>query len=126
MAADSVRPAVPGFHQEPSSSVAYIVEDAATRRAAIIDPVLDYEEMSGRVSATFADRLLGEIKTRGLQVDWILDTHPHTDLFSPADYLKGKLRAPIAIGQKIVEVQALWKKIYNMPNFPADGSQWDR
>ncbi|MDQ2954618.1 MAG: MBL fold metallo-hydrolase [Pseudomonadota bacterium] len=125
MAADISRPVVAGFYHEPSSSVAYIVEDAATKRAAIIDPVLDYEEMSGRVSTAFADRLLGEIKTRGLQVDWILDTHPHADHFSAAYYLKGKLGAPMAIGKKIVEVQALWKKIYNLPAFPADGSQWD-
>lgn len=126
MAADSSRPVVSGFYHEPSSSIAYIVEDAATKRAAIIDPVLDYDETSGRVSTTFADRLHEEIKTRGLQVDWILDTHPHADHFSAAHYLKGELGAPMAIGEHIVDVQKLWKKIYNLPDFPADGSQWDR
>ncbi len=33
---------------------------------------------------------------------------------------------PTAIGEKVVEVQKLWKGLYNLPAFPADGSQWDR
>ena len=34
---------------------------------------------------------------------------------------------PTAIGEKVVEVQKLWKGLYNLPDsFPTDGSQWDR
>ena len=119
-------PVVTGFYHEPTFSIAYLVEDPATKRAAIIDPVLDYDAKAGRVSHQAADAMLVAIKQRGLTVDWILDTHPHADHFSAAAYLKEKLGAPIAIGEKIVDVQALWKKIYNLPDFPADGSQWDR
>jgi glyoxylase-like metal-dependent hydrolase (beta-lactamase superfamily II) len=61
-----------------------------------------------------------------LSVDWILDTHPHADHFSAAHYLARKTGAPTAIGANIVEVQKLWKAIYNWPDFAADGSQWDR
>ena len=63
---------------------------------------------------------------RGLTVEWILDTHPHADHFSAARYLKEKTGAPTAIGEKVVEVQKLWKEIYNWPEFHADGSQWDK
>ncbi len=119
------RPSVTGFYHEPTSSVAYLVEDA-TRHAAIIDPVLDYDEKAGRVSAKSADAMLDAVRDRGLTVDWILDTHPHADHFSAAAYLKEKLGAPIAIGARIVDVQKLWASIYNLSDFPADGSQWDR
>jgi glyoxylase-like metal-dependent hydrolase (beta-lactamase superfamily II) len=122
----AANPKVTGFDHETSGSVAYFVEDEASRRIAIVDPVLDFDEKSGRVSTEFADRLLAEIAKRGLKVDWILDTHPHADHFSAAAYLKDKLGAPTAIGEKVIDVQKLWKGIYNLPDFPADGSQWDR
>ncbi len=119
-------PLVTGFYHEPTFSIAYLVEDPATGRAAIIDPVLDYDHKAGRVSHEAADEMLRVIGERRLTVDWILDTHPHADHFSAAVYLKEKLGAPTAIGEKITDVQELWKKIYNLPDFPADGSQWDR
>lgn len=121
-----IPPEVIGFYHEPSGSIVYLVIDPATRHAAIIDPVLDYNEKSGRVSTECADSVLAAVKERGLSVDWILDTHAHADHFSAASYLKEKLGAPIAIGRKITDVQEIWKKIYNLPDFPADGSQWDK
>jgi glyoxylase-like metal-dependent hydrolase (beta-lactamase superfamily II) len=57
---------------------------------------------------------------------WILDTHPHADHFSAASYLKDMTGAPTAIGERVIEIQRLWKRLYNLPNaFPTDGSQWD-
>lgn len=120
------RPEVIGFFHEPTFSIAYIVADPATGAAAIVDPVLDYDEKAGRVFTKFADRMLAEVQRRDLRVEWILDTHPHADHFSAAPYLQDHLGAPTAIGEKVVEVQKLWKDIYNLPDFPADGSQWDR
>lgn len=119
-------PVVTGFFHGPTFSIAYIAACPETGRAAIIDPVLDYDEKSGRVSHETADAMLAEIDRRNLKIDWILDTHPHADHFSAAVYLKEKLGAPTAIGEKIVEVQKIWKDIYNLPDFPADGSQWDK
>ena len=120
------KPLVTGFFHKETGSIAYLVEDPATKRAAIIDPVLDYDESAGRVATGFADAMLAEVARRGLGVDWILDTHPHADHLSAAAYLKDRLGAPTGIGEKVVEVQRLWKGIYNLPGFPADGSQWDR
>jgi glyoxylase-like metal-dependent hydrolase (beta-lactamase superfamily II) len=119
-------PIVTGFFHPPSSSIFYLVQDPASAHVAIIDPVLDYDEKAGRISAESANLLLAEIKKRDLIVDWILDTHPHADHLSAAAYLQQKLGAPIAIGEKITAVQKLWREIYNLPDLPCDGSQWDR
>ncbi|MGE0061454.1 MAG: MBL fold metallo-hydrolase [Xanthobacteraceae bacterium] len=122
----SPRPDVLGFYHDKTGSIAYLVIDPATGHAAIVDPVLDYDEKAGRTATTAADAMLAEIDKHKLTIDWILDTHPHADHFSAAAYLKDKLGAPIAIGRKIVEVQKLWRDIYNVPDFPVDGKDWDR
>ena len=118
-------PDVAGFFDPRTFSVQYIVTDPATRKCAIIDPVLDYDEKSGATATRHADELLAYIRDQGLEVQWILDTHPHADHFSAAQYLKDKTGAPTAIGAYVTQVQELWKGIYNWPEFPADGHQWD-
>ena len=122
----AIKPDVTGFYDKRTGSIQYVVVDPATRRCAIIDPVLDFEEKSGSVKTENADRLLAFVAEQGLIVEWILDTHPHADHFSAAQYLKEKTGAPTAIGAKVVEVQKLWKAFYNWPDFSADGLQWDR
>jgi glyoxylase-like metal-dependent hydrolase (beta-lactamase superfamily II) len=119
-------PVVTGFFDKRTFSIQYVVSDPATRRCAIVDPVLDFDEKSGSTATRSADAILDHIASKGLSVEWILDTHPHADHFSAARYLREKTGAPTAIGAKVVEVQGLWKKIYNWPDLPADGSQWDR
>ncbi len=120
------KPEVRGFYNEPTGSIAYVAADPASGHAVIIDPVLDYDERTARTSTQAADAMLEHIRARKLTVDWILDTHPHADHLSAANYLKEKLGAPTGIGEKIVEVQKIWRDIYNLPDFPCDGSQWDR
>ncbi|MGX7875324.1 MBL fold metallo-hydrolase [Mesorhizobium sp. ORM6] len=120
------RPQVRGFYDRPTGAIQYVVADPATKRCAVIDPILDFDEKSGATATKSADAVLDFVRDNGLQLEWILDTHPHADHFSAAHYLKQKTGAPTAIGDRIVEVQALWKVIYNWPDFPADGSQWDR
>jgi glyoxylase-like metal-dependent hydrolase (beta-lactamase superfamily II) len=106
--------------------VQYVVTDPSTGKCAIIDPVLDFDEKSGATATRSADAILDYIEAEGLTVEWILDTHPHADHFSAARYVKARTGATTAIGARIVEVQKLWKDIYNWPDFPANGSQWDR
>ena len=120
-------PVVTGFFESRTSSIQYVVADPQTKHAAIIDPVLDFDPKSGDTDTVSADELLGYIARKGYTLEWILDTHPHADHFSAAGYLKDKTGVPSAIGEKVVEVQKLWKEIYNLPDtFPTDGSQWDR
>ncbi len=121
-----VRPIVKGFYDAKTGSVQYVVSCPKTKRAAIIDPVWDFDEKSARTCTMNADEILQYVRDASLKVDWILDTHPHADHFSAAAYLKSKLGAPTAIGEHVVKVQKLWQKIYNLPkSFPTDGSQWD-
>lgn len=118
-------PEVTGFYDPRTGSVQYIVADITTNKCAIIDPVYDYDEKSGQTATHHADELLQFVEQKNYTVEWILDTHPHADHFSAAPYLKEKTGAPTAIGEKVRDVQALWKGFYNWPDFPADGSQWD-
>ena len=120
------KPEVTGFFDPRTWSVQYVVVDPETKACAIIDPVYDFDEKSGQTATKNADKLLAFIKDKGYRLEWILDTHPHADHFSAAHYLKQQTGAPTAIGEKVVEVQKLWKGFYNWPDFPADGSQWDR
>jgi glyoxylase-like metal-dependent hydrolase (beta-lactamase superfamily II) len=126
MAGQEARPDVKGFHDRKTGSIQYVVSDPATRRCAIVDPVLDFDEKSGATSTRSADAILAHVAAEGLTVEWILDTHPHADHFSAAHYLKAKTGAPTAIGDRVVEVQRLWRDIYNWPDFATDGSQWDK
>lgn len=120
------RPDVAGFFDARTWSCQYVVSDPATRHCAIVDPVLDYDEKSGSVATTSAEGILQHIDRARLKPQWILDTHPHADHLSAADFLKSRTGAPKAIGAHIVAVQHLWRKIYNFTHIAPDGSQWDK
>ena len=121
------KPIVAGFFEKRTSSIQYVVADPETKKCAIIDPVLDFNPSSGATATHSADALLDHIKHEKYQLQWILDTHPHADHFSAAGYLKDRTGIPTAIGEKVVEVQKLWKDIYNSADaFPTNGSQWDK
>lgn len=116
-----------GFFDPATWTVSYVVWDHATRRAAVIDPVLDYDFKSGHTATHSADRVLAYVREQGLAVDWILETHAHADHLSGAHYLKQQLGGGrIAIGEHIREVQAIFKQLYNLGHgFATDGSQFD-
>jgi len=120
------RAVVAAFYDKKTGSYQYVITDKATRSAAIVDPVFDFDEKAAATSTRNADEIVRYIETERLRVEWILDTHPHADHFSAAPYLAEKFGAPRAIGEKVVGVQKLWKDIYCLPDFPTDGSQWDR
>jgi glyoxylase-like metal-dependent hydrolase (beta-lactamase superfamily II) len=122
----TARTSVQAFFDEATCTVSYVIIDTTSRCAAIVDPVLDFDFKSGRTSTVQADRLLAYVKDHGLQVQWILETHAHADHLSSARYLQGKVGGQIAIGEHIREVQATFKKLYNLErNFLPDGAQFD-
>jgi glyoxylase-like metal-dependent hydrolase (beta-lactamase superfamily II) len=122
----TARTTVQAFFDEATCTVSYVIVDTASQCAAIVDPVLDFDFKSGRTSTVQADRLLAYVKDQGLQVQWILETHAHADHLSSARYLQGKVGGRIAIGEHIREVQATFKKLYNLErNFLPDGAQFD-
>ena len=98
----------------------------ASRHAAIIDPVLDYDFKSGRTSTSSADQVLAYLKAQDLTVDWILETHAHADHLSGAHYLKQQVGGRIAIGENIRVVQSTFKVVFNLDaDFAIDGRQFD-
>jgi glyoxylase-like metal-dependent hydrolase (beta-lactamase superfamily II) len=115
-----------GFYESQTGSIQYVVSDMITGRSAIIDPVLDFDGRSGAMATRSADAILDYVLENGLDVDWILYTHPHADHISAARYLSENTGAPTGIGEHVVRVQELWKQIHNWDDFPTDGSQWDR
>lgn len=117
---------VQAFFDPQTWTVSYVVWDQATRRAAVIDPVLDYDFKSGHTATDSADQVLAYLRTHELSVDWILETHAHADHLSGARYLQQQVGGRIAIGERIREVQATFKKLYNLERtFLPDGSQFD-
>ena len=122
----NTRTTTQAFFDPQTWTVSYLVWDRASRHAAVIDPVLDYDFKSGHTSTRSADQVLACVRAQGLQVDWILETHAHADHLSGARYLQQRTGGRIAIGEHIREVQATFRKIYNLErSFLPDGSQFD-
>jgi glyoxylase-like metal-dependent hydrolase (beta-lactamase superfamily II) len=120
-------PAVRGLYHEPTATFSYVVWDPATRLAAIVDPVLDYDGAAGRTATDTASALLAVIEHEQLEPAWILETHAHADHLSAAGYLRDCTGAPVGIGAGIAAVQHSFREIYNLgPEFPVDGQQFDR
>lgn len=127
MTAKANAPEVVGFFHEPTNTITYLVIDPATRHAAVIDPVLDYDAAAAKTGTASADALLKEISGRNLTIEWIIETHIHADHLSAAHYLKTRLEAPIAVGNKISTVQETFQPIFNLPYpFAPDGRQFDK
>ena len=127
LAGEAAKPLVTAFFHEPTFTASYVVADTQTKRAAIIDSVLDFDQAAGRTSAEHADRIAGFVKEQGLTVDWLFETHAHADHLSAAPYLQEKLGGKLAIGREITIVQTVFGKVFNEgAEFRRDGSQFDR
>ena len=120
-------PIVKGFWDQPTGSWQYVFHDPDTMIGAIVDPVWNFDPLSGATDTHSADAIEAYVRAAGITVAWVLDTHPHADHFSAAPLLAARLGAQTAIGEKVVGVQRLWREIYGLPeDFPTDGRQWDR
>jgi glyoxylase-like metal-dependent hydrolase (beta-lactamase superfamily II) len=113
------------FFDEPTNTVSYLVWDRASRRGAVIDPVLDFEHRSGKASTKSADAILKEAGDENVAIDWVLETHAHADHLSAAPHLKLKTGAKVAIGEHIREVQKIFRPVFNLPDISGDGSEFD-
>lgn len=119
-------PIVKTFFDEPTFTATHVVHEPGTKAAAIVDSVMDFDEKSGRTTFESADRLVDYVRSEGLKVDWLLETHAHADHLSAAPYLQEKLGGKLAIGERIRTVQEVFGKIFNEGiDFVRDGSQFD-
>jgi glyoxylase-like metal-dependent hydrolase (beta-lactamase superfamily II) len=122
----SVVPEVEGFFDETSNTISYLVTDPASDACAIIDSVLDFDHAAGRIAHESADRLIAAVRSRGLALEWIIETHVHADHLSAAPYIQQHLGGRIGVGARIMEVQDTFGKIFNEgTEFQRDGSQFD-
>ena len=122
----SVVPEVEGFFDETSNTISYLVTDPASNACAIIDSVLDFDHATGRIAHESADRLIAAVRSRGLALEWIIETHVHADHLSAAPYIQQHLGGRIGVGARIMEVQDTFGKIFNEgTEFQRDGSQFD-
>jgi glyoxylase-like metal-dependent hydrolase (beta-lactamase superfamily II) len=114
------------FFDESTNTGTHIVWDPETRRAAIVDSVLDFDAASGRMSYASAERVAAWVERERLDVDWLLETHIHADHLSAAAWLRARLGGKMAISSRIPEVQELFGNFFNSgQEFARDGSQFD-
>ncbi len=119
-------PLIRAFFDEPTRTVSYLVADPATRRAAVIDPVLDYDSGSGEVDTRSIEAILRAAEADGLAIDWALETHAHADHLSGAPFIKARTGAAIGIGEHIRDVQRIFRPVFNATDLKADGGDFDR
>lgn len=119
-------PVIHPFFDKSSNTVTYIVADPFTKRAAVIDPVFDYDHASGKASVTSAEAVLQKAQDEGLTIDWILETHVHADHLSGAPYIKLKTGAPVVISENITKVQQIFRPIFNALDVSGKGAEFDR
>jgi glyoxylase-like metal-dependent hydrolase (beta-lactamase superfamily II) len=121
----NTEPIIRAFFDEPTNTVSYIVADPKTKRAAVIDPVLDYDHRSGKATTKSADAIVAVAAAEGFIVDWVLETHAHADHLSGAPYIKLKTGAKVGIGEHIREVQRIFRPVFNATDLKGDGSEFD-
>ena len=122
----TAKPLIQAFFDEPTNTVSYLVADPVTKKAAVIDPVLDYDHKSGKGSVKSADAILAKAKAEGFEIVWVLESHVHADHLSGAPYIKLKTGAKVAIGERIREVQKIFRPVFNALDVSGEGSEFDR
>jgi glyoxylase-like metal-dependent hydrolase (beta-lactamase superfamily II) len=120
-----VPPDIQAFFDEHTFTVTYLVSDPASRRAVVIDPVLDFDPKAARTSTRSAQQVLDAVRTKQLTVEWILETHAHADHLSAAVFLKEHTGAKVAIGAHIRDVQRMFRPIFGADDVVGNGAQFD-
>jgi len=123
----SVKPDVKGFFDEATNTITYVVKDSNSDACAVIDSVMDMDYAAGRIAFDQAKEIIAYIEEKGLELEWLIETHVHADHLSAAPYIQEKLGGKIGVGENITEIQETFGKIFNEgTDFERDGSQFDR
>ncbi|MFT2095058.1 MBL fold metallo-hydrolase [Acidiphilium multivorum] len=119
------RLSIQAFFDEPTHTVSYLVADPATRRAAVIDPVLDYDPGTGEVDTNSVEAILRAAEADGHSIERVLETHAHADHLSGAPFIKRRTGALIGIGEHIRDVQRIFRPVFNATDVKVDGGDFD-
>lgn len=115
------------FYDSRTSTLTYVVFDETSRDAVVIDPVLDYNPDNGTTWTDSFDRVANYIERKHMRLHYVLETHAHADHVSSSQLFRHRFGAKVVIGERIGEVQATFKTIFDLPgSFSTDGSQFDR
>jgi glyoxylase-like metal-dependent hydrolase (beta-lactamase superfamily II) len=123
----ATQPTIHDVFESKTGTWQYVVSDPVTSRAAIIDPVLDFEPSNQTLTTGSADALLSLVKDKGYKVDLILETHAHADHVTAGSYLQSRLsqmqgyKPPIGIGKRISRIQDFFSKKYGVPADEVEG-----
>ena len=126
MTATESRAAIRAFFDEATETVSYLIADPASRRAAIVDSVLDFDSASGKIATYSADTMLEAVAADDLEVVWVLETHPHADHLSASAYVKSRTGAKTAIGSGVRAVQKAFGPRFAADDIKPDGGDFDR
>ncbi|MFO0586646.1 MAG: MBL fold metallo-hydrolase [Polyangiaceae bacterium] len=107
-------------------TLTYVVYDPSTRDAVVIDPVLDFDPLASQTSTTSAEAVASFVEAEKLRVHYVLETHAHADHLSASQFLKRRFDSRVAIGARIIEVQKVFKDLFDLPELKTDGSQFDK
>jgi glyoxylase-like metal-dependent hydrolase (beta-lactamase superfamily II) len=124
--ASSAAPDIRGFFDEVTCSASYLVGDPVSEAAVIIDPVLDFDAGASRVDTHSADRILDAATRQGLTIQWVLETHPHADHLSAADYIRRRTSAKVGVGFGIRQVQGRFGPLFEADDLEPNGGDFDR
>ena len=125
---------IQAFFDGVTGTVSYVLHDVASRAAAVIDPVWDFDAKSGRTSTASAQQIVDYVRAQQLDLRWVLETHAHADHLSAAQWLRAQApqgtvqtAAPVVIGQRITTVQKVFGGIYGIEGSIApQGADFDR
>ena len=121
-----VKPEVEAFFDEATNTISYVVKDPTSNACAVVDSVMDIDYAAGRITYDHADMMIAYIRDKGLDLQWIIETHVHADHLSAAPYIQQQLGGKIGIGDQIMVVQDTFGKVFNEgTEFQRDGSQFD-
>lgn len=117
---------ITGFYDEDTGSIQYLVSDPETGKGALIDMVMGFDPAGAATDTESAEEILRFAKAEQIDIVWILDTHPHADHLMASWFLKQRLGAQNAIGEKVADIAELWRGLYHMPDAFQPQRDFDR
>ena len=118
-------PLVEGFFHPASNTITYLAWETTTKRAVIVDPVLDFDAPAAAASTQSIDVILKRACELEVQIDWSLETHVHADHLSAAHRVRERTGAQTVIGAAVKDVQRHFAPLFDM-EVAGDGSEFDK